>query len=141
MKKTAAPMKIGAVVKALGIPASTLRYYEKISLLRPTTRISNSRCYDKESLLRLRFIQMAQAVGFSITEIKQLLGVFSKNQDANQQSCDALVQTKLNEMQQKITDLQKMQSALKLMKDCNCASLQSCVELSVDVKNKVAPTA
>lgn len=138
MKNTKTPMKIGAVVKLLGIPASTLRYYEKTALIKPTSRVSNARCYDEATLFQLRFIQMAQAVGFSISEIKQLLAVCSTQKNVNQASCETIVDAKLVEVQQKISDLQKMQAALAAMNDCHCSSLQSCVELGDAVKAKIS---
>lgn len=127
-------MKIGSVVNTLGIPASTLRYYEKIALIKPTARVANSRRYDEDTLLRLRFIQMAQAVGFSIAEIKQLLDAFSADKDLDRTACEAMAETKLEEISVKITALETMKTALESMVDCHCASLQSCVELGEEVK-------
>lgn len=127
-------MKIGSVVNALGIPASTLRYYEKIALIKPTARVANSRRYDEDTLLRLQFIQMAKEVGFSITEIKQLLDAFSTDKDINHSACESMVESKLEEISVKIAALETMKTALKNMVNCQCASLQSCVELGEEVR-------
>lgn len=137
--KSKAQLKIGELVNVLGIPASTLRYYEKVSLIKPVARVANSRCYDQDAIVQLRFIQMAQAVGFSITEIKQLLAVFSVNKTEEPDSCGSLVEAKLDEIQKKISDLQKMQLALEAImeSDCNCVSLKDCVEMGDEVKNQL----
>ena len=65
---------IGALSREAGIPASTLRYYEREGLLEPSERSEgNYRLYGPDGLERLRFIRAAQAVGFTIIDIKTLL--------------------------------------------------------------------
>ena len=57
-----------------GLPASTLRYYEKINLVpRPARGVGGQRTYSEKDLARLRFVTRAQALGFTLEEIRQLL--------------------------------------------------------------------
>ena len=72
-------MTIGQVVRQSGIPASTLRYYERIGLLPAPRRVSGQRRYDPDALKCLAWIQLAQRAGFKITEIKKLLYGFQRS--------------------------------------------------------------
>ncbi|MGH8502942.1 MAG: heavy metal-responsive transcriptional regulator [Gammaproteobacteria bacterium] len=65
---------IGEASKRLGLSPDTLRYYERIGLLPPVARnLSGLRVYDGKDFARLRFIQRAQKMNFTLAEISQLL--------------------------------------------------------------------
>lgn len=67
---------IGKLAHASDTSPDTLRYYEREGLLRPAGRSASSyRLYDDDALRRLRFIRKAQACGFTLTEIKELLAL------------------------------------------------------------------
>ena len=66
-------MKIGEVARRLGVPASTIRYYEREGLIERQHRVSGRRQFDERALLMLQFAQLAQAAGFTIAETKGLL--------------------------------------------------------------------
>ncbi len=65
---------IGNTAKSLGITPDTLRYYEKLRLVpSPPRNAAGRRVYREADLARLRFLKRAQALGFSLQEIRQLL--------------------------------------------------------------------
>jgi MerR family mercuric resistance operon transcriptional regulator len=65
---------IGRLARAGGVPVSTVRYYERAGLLHPHRRsASNYRLYSDEDLHRLRFIRAAQASGFTLDDVRELL--------------------------------------------------------------------
>lgn len=65
---------IGEVAAEIGMSPDTLRYYEKIRLLPPSSRTAGGkRLYHDQDIARLRFIQRAKSVGFSLGEIGKLL--------------------------------------------------------------------
>lgn len=67
-------LTIGELGKAAGVRTSTIRYYEREGLLKPSGRsASNYRLYSDENLERLRFIRAAQATGFSLEDATALL--------------------------------------------------------------------
>ena len=69
-----AELSIGELASAAGVPRSTVRYYERAGLLRPQQRsASNYRLYSEDDLRRLRFIRAAQATGFTLADVTQLL--------------------------------------------------------------------
>ena len=67
-------MTIGELAKAADVPISTVRYYERAGILKPRRRsASNYRLYSEEDAERLRFIRAAQATGFTLGDVKELL--------------------------------------------------------------------
>jgi len=65
---------IGQLAKSCEINIDTVRYYERIGLLLPDDRTeSGYRVYTPESINRLRFVRVAQSLGFKLDEIKELL--------------------------------------------------------------------
>lgn len=69
-------LKIGQVASAANVNIQTIRYYERTGLLAPAPRTpSGYREYDDEAVKRLRFIKHAQALGFSLKEISELLAL------------------------------------------------------------------
>lgn len=67
---------IGELSKRVGIPAQTIRYYERLGLVKPAQRtLSQYRVYAEEDELRLQFIQKAKQFGLSLDEIKKLIDI------------------------------------------------------------------
>ena len=65
---------IGDVAERAGVPAPTIRYYESIGLLEPAPRASSGyRRYSEHTIEELRFIKKAQALGFSLDEVAEIL--------------------------------------------------------------------
>src|SRR5689334_7320550 len=65
-------MTIGEVAKESGLPASTIRFYEKAGALPKPSRIGGRRQYAPSILERLAVVDRAKACGLSLTEIRQL---------------------------------------------------------------------
>lgn len=69
-------LKIGELATQTKVAVATIRYYESLGLLEPTSRgESGYRYYDEESVNQLQFIKKAQSLRFSLSEIQQILGV------------------------------------------------------------------
>jgi DNA-binding transcriptional MerR regulator len=67
-------LKAGEVASHAGVGVQTLHYYERLALLpKPSRSASNYRLYPPETLRRVQFIKQAQALGFTLDEIKEIL--------------------------------------------------------------------
>ena len=67
---------IGQLAKAAGVRSDTVRYYERTGLLPAAARTdSGYRTYNEQSLQRLRFIKKAQALGFSLDEVRRIMSM------------------------------------------------------------------
>src|SRR5690606_12466679 len=69
-------LTIGELAGAVGVNVQTVRYYERRGLLpKPKRRASGYREYTEIDVARLEFIRRAQALGFTLSEIEQLLAL------------------------------------------------------------------
>lgn len=66
-------MKIGELASRANMPASTLRYYEKVGVLARPQRVNGQRVYPPDALKRLKVVRIAQGLGFTLAEIKLLM--------------------------------------------------------------------
>lgn len=112
-------MKIGEVAKRSGVGIETIRYYEREGLLAtPQRRPSGYRQYDELVLARLLFVRRTKELGFTLSEIKELLGLWF---DASTR-CEHVRQRatqKVGDIEAKILMLQRMKRALnKIIKQC-----------------------
>ncbi len=112
-------MKIGDLAKAGTVNIQTLRYYERIGILKPTARKdSGYRAYDNDSLKRLLFIKRSQELGFTLSEIKELL-TFRGMDRKSRERTRAKAKIKVIEIKEKIHHLKDLQNALELLiEDC-----------------------
>ena len=106
---------IGALARRAGVRIDTVRYYERSGLLAPKSRLqSGYRRYGAGELARLRFIRRAQALGFSLKEIRDLLAL-SKGRDVARVKRAA--QSKLADVEQRIAALQRVRDGLATLVD------------------------
>src|SRR5438094_8050761 len=69
-------LTIGHLARKAGINLETVRYYERRGLLpKPPRNTSGYRMFPSEAARRLRFIQRAKQLGFSLREIQELLSL------------------------------------------------------------------
>lgn len=103
-------MSIGQVAEAVGVATTALRYYEREGILPPTNRSkAGYRLYDETAVRRLRFIRSAQAVGFTLDDIRSLLQVDGRSSCKEVQG---LIERRLAEVEAKMADLKRVRAAL-----------------------------
>lgn len=106
-------MSIGQVARAAGVAATALRYYEREGVLLPTLRSGTGyRLYDQRAVEQLEFIRAAQAVGFTLDDIRVLLDVDTEHKRTCKKDVQALIEKRLGEVEQKMKDLRRVQAAL-----------------------------
>lgn len=118
---------IGDVCRHSGLSHDTLRYYEKIGLLPRIARDPGGRrCYDDKDLSRLAFIQRAQAVNFTLDEIRNLLR-FRDNPVGAKPEVLALTQRKYQQVLGQLDQLEHLKSELSLLLNlCRSGSGETC---------------
>jgi MerR family transcriptional regulator, copper efflux regulator len=106
-------VRIGELAQAVALPTKTIRYYEEIGLLpEPDRRPNGYRAYDDSACERLRFVKAAQAVGFSLGEIKEIVAF----RDRGEQPCAHvldLVDRRERDIADRIAALERMQGDLR----------------------------
>ena len=118
--------QIKAVTEQTGLSADTLRYYEKIKLLPKVQRnASGIRMFTDKDISRLRFIQRAQKMNFSLEEIKKLMSMRENPQKARK-NVRTLTQQKLHEVEDHLKELTTLRNELTLLVNLCGASEDGC---------------
>lgn len=100
-------MTRGEVAERADVNPETLGYYERRELPRSD---GDFRLYDESSVDRLRFIQRAQDLGFTLAEIKDLLSLRT-GEGATCQDVEAKTDTKIDDVEEKIRGLKRIRQA------------------------------
>ncbi len=121
-------LRIGQVAKLSDVGIETVRFYEREGLLaQPVRRPSGYRQYDESAVARLQFIRSTKELGFTLAEIRELLGLWF---DTNTRCSHVRerAERKIADIDAKIASLRKMKRSLeKLMKICKQRNaLQAC---------------
>lgn len=113
------PITIGRLAKSAGVGVETIRFYEREGLLsEPPRTESGYRQYHPDAVERLGFIRRAKALGFSLGEIRELLGLAEPTGDRAR--VKALTEHKLAEIERRIDELRRMRRALsELDRQCS----------------------
>jgi|SRR5579871_4791448 len=106
-------IQIGKVAEQTGLSIDTIRFYQKIGLVKQPARSDGGfRLFSDTEIQDLVFIQKAQELGFSLTEIKQLSVLNQKQDHACSQVRDLLV-SKLKDVREKVDQLLQLEKELK----------------------------
>jgi MerR family mercuric resistance operon transcriptional regulator len=112
-------LTIGALAAAADVGVETVRYYQRRELMPVPAAGGGFRRYGVEALARLRFIRRAQALGFTLEEIGELLQL---HDGTDRRSVRRIAQARLSQLQTRIDDMQKMASTLQhLIHECEHA--------------------
>jgi len=109
------PLTIGKVARLAGVGIETIRFYEREGLIaEPPRKESGYRQYGLTTVSRIRFIQRAKVLGFSLKQVKELL--FLRLDPGT--TCDNILgraQKKIIEVEEKIQTLHRMKKALEAL--------------------------
>ena len=113
-------MDIGRASKASGVSVKMIRHYEAIGLLPKVARtFANYRVYREADVHTLRFIRRARALGFSMDDIQELLGLW-QNRSRSSASVKRIAGKHVDELNRKITELKAMVDTLQhLVRHCH----------------------
>lgn len=106
--------KIGQVAKETGLSIDTIRFYEKEGLLKRSPRTEGGfRVFGPGEIQALKFIHKARELGFSLSEIRELLILRSEHVPACSHVKE-LLQQKLANVEKKIEELRTLEHSLKV---------------------------
>ena len=137
--KTRPALTIGALALVAGCNLETVRYYEKVGLMKapPRTR-GGHRVYGNEAAGRLSFIRRARELGFTIDDIRSLLGLV----DRRAVTCgevQKIAEHQLQGVRAKVVDLKKLEFVLAGMtRSCAGGDVPDCPVIEALFSSKAA---
>jgi MerR family mercuric resistance operon transcriptional regulator len=107
---------IGKLAAAGGVGVETIRYYQRVGLLRKPTRDVGFRHYGPDDVRRLRFIRQAQTAGFTLVQIKELLALDATE---DRRRARELARQRIGALDTKIEQLRRARASLaRLAREC-----------------------
>jgi DNA-binding transcriptional MerR regulator len=121
-------MRSGELAEAAGVNAQTLRYYERRGLLaEPGRSPGGHRLYPVEAVTTLRIIKTAQRLGFTLSEVAELVDLGThRHGRRSDTSLQRRATAKLAEIEAKIADLEEIAQGLRAALDAGCDDLATC---------------
>ncbi|MGY1858477.1 heavy metal-responsive transcriptional regulator [Modestobacter sp. SYSU DS0290] len=108
-------LRVAELAEAAGVSGDTVRYYERVGLLRPPARTAAGyRSYPHDELDRLRFVQGAQRLGLRLADIRELLAV----RDTGSCACEPaeqLLRRRLAELDAELDRLTRLHAEMVAM--------------------------
>jgi len=123
-------LTIGKLAEKAGVGVETIRFYQRKDLLREPKSTTGFRTYSEEDAQRIIFIKKAQELGFTLSEVKELLELNTKPR----MTCATVkskTTEKLKEIETKIADLQRMKASLEMLASACDASQDSIRQFKV----------
>ncbi|MCW8995923.1 MAG: Zn(2+)-responsive transcriptional regulator [Psychromonas sp.] len=124
--------RIGELAQRYQIKTDTLRFYDKHGLLTPSSRsTSGYRMYSEKDAQRLRFILRAKAIGFSLTDIAELLSIELDKSNWACADVKGVVDSKLAALDVKLAELNYFRSSLQRLSAACCGGPESAEHCSI----------
>jgi MerR family Zn(II)-responsive transcriptional regulator of zntA len=110
---------IGEAAKVAGASVDTIRFYQKIGLIKSAGRCAGGYgLLDGEDIHDLTFVRHAQELGFSLTEIKELLALRQKHHVCSE--VQSMLKRRLGDVREKINSLSRLEAELaRAFRNCN----------------------
>ena len=109
-------MMVGEAAQRSGLPTKTVRYYEEIGLVVAKREDNGYRVYDEADVHKLRFLQRARGLGFTIDECRSLLSLYEDKRRASG-DVKALARARIDEIDRKVAELHSLRDTLARLVD------------------------
>lgn len=118
-------MTIGDLSESSGLPASTLRYWERVGVLPKATRVGGQRRYPSEVVNMVEILKLAKACGFSLPEMRRFMVGFSPKASPSERWRTSIREHQAI-LEAQVTRLNTMRRLLQQVQMCQCADLNEC---------------
>lgn len=114
--QSALPLRIGEVAKQASVAVGALRYYEELGLVSSQRGKNGYRYYDSAAIHQVQFIKKAQALGFSLQDVKEVLGVYQQG-EAPCELVRSRLQEKIDHLANQIQQMNAFKGDLETYRD------------------------
>jgi len=137
-------LRISELAAKTGLTAHTIRFYEKSGLINASQRSeSGYRYYTDTDVRQAEFVKTARKIGFSVDDVSTLLSIRVDKSNHTCQDVTEITQRKLNDVNEKISELLLMQQTLKILLNSCCGGPESATHCSImealDASNALKP--
>lgn len=105
-------LRIGEVAKQTGLAVGALRYYESLGLLTSELGNNSYRYYSPDAIHQVQFIKKAQAIGFSLEEIGEVMSLHEQG-DTPCRLVRSLLQEKIDQLETQIAQMTAFKAELE----------------------------
>lgn len=119
-------LTIGETAQRSGVAASALRFYETRNLIGSHRGPGNQRRYHRSMLRRISIIKVAQSLGLSLEEISMALDTLPDKRTPTRRDWEKLSLKWRDQLDNRITNLEKLREQLSNCIGCGCLSLKRC---------------
>lgn len=118
-------LPIGELARRTGANIETIRYYERIGILPKPQRLGRYRSYEAADVGRLGFVRRARELGFTLDEVRALLGLAAS--DGSCAQIRDLAAAHLRDVQARLSDLRRMERVLaQAVRACDAGADAGC---------------
>ena len=112
-------MNVGEAARLAKLAPKTLRYYDEVGIVSPARGSSGYREYNDSDVHRLRFVQRARGLGFSVDDCRALLSLYADEHRASREA-KRVVEHQLQTIDRKVAELESIRGVLRrLAADCD----------------------
>lgn len=119
-------MSIGQIADRTGLAVSAVRFYADKRLIPCTRGTGGQRHFKRSVIRRLSFILISQKLGYTLTQIKEVLASLPDNRTPTKSDWDKLGKRFECDINERIARLQNLKDSLSGCIGCGCLSLNSC---------------
>ncbi len=110
---------IGELAAATGVSVSALRHYDEVGVIAPAERVGGKRRFSLDTVGRVNFVRRAQRIGFTLSEIRDIL-------DDTSGQARHLAAHKIEDLRTQQNELATMIELLEEMMACGCQVVAEC---------------
>ena len=126
MQQAIGQLTIGQMAARTGASVSAIRFYEARGLLAPGRNAGGQRRYPRADIRRLSFILIAQQLGFTITQIAELLDSLPQARTPTKKDWNRISRAIRKDLDARIVQLEQLRDKLDGCIGCGCLSLKAC---------------
>lgn len=126
MKKATDGLSIGAVAARTGLSISAIRFYEEKGLVSSDRNRGGQRRFVRADIRRLSFVQIAQQLGFSIAQIREVLSGLPEGRTPTKDDWSRISVAFREDIERRISRLERLRDRIDDCIGCGCLSLENC---------------